>query len=82
LNEGIQPEAHRGQHARSYLPLFDTNNWLAFRLVGQHAGVLGQLHASRLPAIVDDLLHASGWRRRYQYHRYRRSLVLWITSSA
>lgn len=54
--EKVPPEAIAALLARDDLTLQDADAWLAMRLAGQHAGVLGQLHALRLPVVLDDLL--------------------------
>lgn len=58
--EKVSPEAITSLRARDDLTLADADTWLAMRLAGQHAGVVGQLHALRLPAVVDELLRPQG----------------------
>jgi hypothetical protein len=58
--EKVPPEAIAALCARPDLTLGDADAWLAMRLAGQHAGVLGQLHGLRLPTVVDDLLRGDG----------------------
>lgn len=58
--EKVPPDEIAELCARDDLTLDEADAWLALRLAGQQAGDLGQLHALRLPDVVDDLLRARG----------------------